>query len=479
MSKSKPRRIDPTLDRMFEAIMSSRAKKIMENVRRGAGTSSSTPALRSQLSQNSSGGSNNSSRALVTPTANTTHPTRSITDPPTHDQHRSPIRSQRGSRSRENELSNPEAIRSNKRPREEGEIVARRPGKEPVLEVSSDEDIESVMNSDHPRAGGLTVDTSVFKSTIFKKEHTKLGKKHLKQNLKKASCDLLSINFLVNNVLYQGYVLAERAFKDLDKSKKKLKEQFTLVRTCSATSKEAEKKRKDVEDELKKKEDQIVDIIGQLSARIKEVEELKKTNEELVERMKLESRESYEKGRAEGLLMTSQPTREQKLTIAREFFRSPVCDAFSDMKVGLELYGVFDKAWKQCRKLGFLNERFDENALDPLKNDDCEPFPVTENDEAGPVLEQDEFYPIYLEANDSGMSDGVDEHPVVEPNQSQVEQVAVGSNQAQVEQHQVLTQEQIDNLFAQGATGGDNLNVDGFDHIDVTNLDGDGAQTHE
>ncbi|KAL3838898.1 hypothetical protein ACJIZ3_023489 [Penstemon smallii] len=406
MSKSKARKRDPSLE---EAIMSSRAKRIMENVRRGGRSSGSTQAPHVQSSQNPSGGSNNSSRALVTPTADITHPTRSITNPSTHDRNHSPVRSQRGSRSRENNTSNPEAIRSNKRPREEGEIVARRPGKEPVLEVSSDEDLESVMNSDHPRAGGLAVDTSVlepmdeskawkvFKSTIFKKDQTKLGKKHIKENVKKASCDLVS---------------------DLDKLNKKLKEQFTLVKTYAAASKEAEKKRKDVEDELQRKDDQVVDIVEKLSSREKEVEELKKRNEELVERMKLESKESYEKGRAEGVLMTSQPTREQRLAIAREFFRSPVCEALSDMKTGLEL------------KLGFLNERFNENALDPLKNDDCEPFPDTENDEPVPVLELDEFYPIYLEVNYSGVSEVVVEQPVVEPNQTQVEQVAVGSNQA-------------------------------------------------
>ncbi|KAL3820349.1 hypothetical protein ACJIZ3_006254 [Penstemon smallii] len=371
-----------------------------------------TETPRSQALSNPSGGSNNSPRDIRALASQTSNHVRSITDPsiPVSNSIRSSHGSgtHRSSRSRDHGSSTLEAIRSNKRPREDEEAIVQRPDKKPVLEVSSDEDIESTMNSEFPRAGGISIDSSVlepedegkswkvFQATIFKKDQVNLGKKKLKHNLKKGPRDLIS----VNNIMYQGYVLAERAFKDFNKSKKKLKDQFTLAKGYAASCKKAEKKRKEAEDEFHRKDEQLIDIIEKLTARNadKKIDDM---NVEL-ERLKLESNENYEKGRVEGLKMSARLNREQKLAIAREFYHSPVYDVLSDMKAGVELFGVFDKAWKQCRKLGFLNERFDERALDPMKNDDCEPFPITENVEGGSSLEEDEYYPIYLEMRDSG-----------------------------------------------------------------------------
>ncbi|KAL3846272.1 hypothetical protein ACJIZ3_003675 [Penstemon smallii] len=442
VSSSSSDLIDITGDHEIEqAIMSIRALKMMGNSRRNARPSGLIPTPRLQPSQNQSDGSNNPSRVTVP-----IHD-RSITAPLTHDRTTSPVRSQRGHRSREIGPSNPETDRSNKRPREESDVIIRRSGKEPVVDVSSDEDIEKIMNSEYPGAGGFSFDSSVlnprdeakawkvYQATIFKSDQSKLGKKKLKENLKKASCELIS----VNNILYQGYVLAERAFKDIDKSKRKLKEQHDLARTFAAAAKDAEKKKKDAEDEKR---------IAEMNAEF--------------ERLKLES---YEKGRAEGISISNQPSREQKLAIAREFYRSPVYDVLSDAKAGDELFAVFDKGWKQCRKLGFLNERFDESALDPMKNDDCEPFPITENTNEGPSLEESEYYPIYLEAMDFGTSEGVVEQPVIV------------SEQPHIEQHQVLTQEQIDTLINEGVEEGHN--TESFDHIDITNIAGDGTQNQD
>ncbi|KAL3825467.1 hypothetical protein ACJIZ3_021496 [Penstemon smallii] len=406
MSNSKARKRDPTL-----AIMSSRAQKIMDLVRRSGRSQGPTKTPRPQAPSNPSGGSNNPSRDMRAPASQIRNPVRSITDPSIHVSNL--IRSSHGtgnhrsSHSRDHGSSTPEAIRSNKRTREDEEAIVRRPGKEPVLEVSSDEEIESTMNSEFHRAGGISIDSSVlepedegkswkvFQATIFKKDQVNLGKKNLKQNLKKASHDLIS----VNNILYEGYVLAERAFKDLDKSKKKLKDQFTLAKGYAASCKDAEKKRKEAEDEFHRKDEQLIDTIAKLTTRNadKKIDDM---NVKL-ERLKLESNANYEKGRTEGLKMSARPNREQKLAIAQEFYHSHVYDVLSDMKARVELFGIFYKAWKQCRKLRFLNE----HALDPMKNDDCEPFPITENVEGGPSLEEDEYYPIYLEMRDSGATE--------------------------------------------------------------------------
>ncbi|KAL3831017.1 hypothetical protein ACJIZ3_019819 [Penstemon smallii] len=403
MSNSKARRSDPTLEQAVLATMSHRTKRMFE-LARGRG---SNPAPRSSENQNQSDGS--------------TH------QPIRHSQ-ATPSRS---TRSKETSSSTPEAGRGSKRAREENEVVARRPGKEPVLEVSSDEDIASVMNSEQPRAGGFAPDSTileqedegkawkVFQSVIFKKDQANMSKKNIKMNLKKGSRDLIS----AYNVMYQGYVIAERAFKDIDKMKKKMKEQQNMIKTLSESAKDAEKKQKEakkkqkeVETEFQRKDNQLMDALEKLAARNVDVERLDKKVEDQnieIERLKVESNQSYERGR-----MTVSNV-EQKLDIAREFWRSPTYDAVSDLKAGVELLPVFEKCWKQCRKLGFLNERFDAEALDPEKDDDCEPFPITENVEEGPNLENDVYYPIFLEATNSGNSEGVIDNTHVEQEQNQ------------------------------------------------------------
>ncbi|KAL3831007.1 hypothetical protein ACJIZ3_019809 [Penstemon smallii] len=473
MSKSKARRSDPTL-----AIMSNRAQKMMEVARRSARSQGPTETPRSQAPPNSSGGSNNPSRDMRAPVSHTSNHVRSITGPST--------------RSRNHGSSTPEATRSNKRPREDDEAIVRCPGKEPVLEVSSDEDIESTMNYEFPRAGGISIDSSfleledegkarkVFQATNFKKDQVNLGQKILKHNLKKGSRDLIF-----------GYVHAGRAFKDLDKSKKKLKDQFTLVRGYAASCKEAEKKRKEAEDELHRKDEQLIDTIEKLTARNVDVEAMQKKIDDMnvealqkkiddmnveLQRLKLESNESYENGRAEGLSMSARPSREKKLAIPREYNHSHVYKALSDMKAGVELFGVFDKGWKHCKKLGFLNE----HALDPMKNDDCEPFLITENVEVGPSLEEDEYYPMYLEMMDSVAAEVNVEPQELVSDQLPAEIAADQTIRGQVEEglHQALTQEQIDGLIDQVPGERNDRHEDAFDHIDVTNLVGGDPQTH-
>ncbi|KAL3812695.1 hypothetical protein ACJIZ3_013963 [Penstemon smallii] len=417
--------------------IANRAQKMMEMSRISGKAPGSNHASCPQAPQNPSGGSNHPNRARTGPSSQVSNSVRNITDPSTQNQARGPVQSyqpngsQRSTHSRETDSSTPESTRANKRPRDENEAATRCPGKENVLEVSSfDEDI---MNFDHPRAGRVSNDASmidsesgrdawkVFQATIFKKDQIKLSKKMIKQGLKSGARHLIS----ANQIMYHGYLRAERALKDLDTMKKKLKEQMHLAKTYAASSKEAEKRKKNVEDELQRKDDQLIDTIKKLSARNAEMETLQKKTEDMnaeIERLKLESRESYSRGLAEGLSMSTIPSREQRLAIAREFYRSPVFDALSDMKAGGELFNVFDKCWKQCKKLGFLNERFDENALDPLKNEDCEPYPI--DDSAGGVdPEQDEFAPIYLEELATGsVQEDVEQQqikPVVDEHQEQ------------------------------------------------------------
>ncbi|KAL3830986.1 hypothetical protein ACJIZ3_019788 [Penstemon smallii] len=349
--------IDITSDDEIDSIratMSHRAKRMIEMARR----SGSNQAPRPTPGQNPSALSNNPTRTQIASSSQTSNTVRSITDASTQNTVRASqdTVSQRSTRSREHDSSTPKSVRGRKRPREENDVVVRCPGKEPVLEVSSDEDIKNIMNFELPRARGVPLDSSVlelederkawklFQSMIFKKDKIKLSKKKIKQNLKKGSRDLVS----ARNIMYQCYMLAERDFKDLDKMKKKLKEQHNLMKDLSANSKDAKKKQKD-----------------KLTARNADIEGLQKKVEDQnleIEHLKLESNESYESGRAAGISMSTVPSHEQKLASAREFYRSPTYDALSDMNVGVELLGVFEKCWKQCRKLGFLNERFDEGS---------------------------------------------------------------------------------------------------------------------
>ncbi|KAL3839017.1 hypothetical protein ACJIZ3_023608 [Penstemon smallii] len=507
MSSSKAQRSDPTLEQSVFATMSHRTKRMFALARGKA----ANPAPR-QENQNQSGQSNQPNRPPIVPSNHPSIPVRSLTDGAAHHTiRRSQATPPRSTRSKETDSSTPDSGRGSKRPREEAEIVSRRPGKESVPEVSSDEEIESVMNSMQPRAGGAGPDSSiiepedeakawkVFQSVIFKKDQVKMGRKKIKKNLKKGSHDLIS----ACNVMYQGYVLAERSFKDIEKMKMKLKEQHNTIKSLIERAKDAEKKQrdaekkqKDSETEFQRKDNQLKDAIEKLAAKNADVERLDKKVEDQnieIERLKVEANQSYERGRM------AAPNVEQKLEIAREFWRSPTYDAVSDLKAGIELFQVFDKCWKQCRKLGFLNERFDAEALDPEKDDDCEPFPTTDNVEGGPILEDDIFYPIFLEATGSGNSEGVIDNAHVEKEQNQGNRIEqnkadrIEQNQTDRNEHNqtdrnehnqgmqldVLTGEQIDRIIDQGIGNEAVLNSDTFDHIDIENLVGNDSHGAE